>query len=346
MPLRPIPAPIASAAAPRKRRLWLLVAPWTLALLLFAALCAAWFVLRGRVDAALDAAEASARGAGVELRLADRRIDGFPFRLRVRSGPVRLALRSGWVLEAPALTAQAFTYNPLHWVFVAPQGLTVVRPQGGPVRVSGSALRASVSGVRGRPWRVALVGEELSFSTPAGARPFSLVSAGRLALYLKPARQAPGDGAVLLDVAEARAARDSMAWSFAPEAPINAAVEGRLTRLSAFGGRDWGAAVRAWRDAGGALELGHVEALGGITEVWAVGGRIVAGADGRLEGAVPLRMRQAARLIEGPAGAQTITVQPLARAAREVQGADAPLTLERGEIRLGPVVVSASPKVG
>ena len=338
-----------TTSAPRRRRLWLLVVPWTLALVAFAALCGGWFVLRSRVAAGLDAAEASARAAGVELRLTDRRIDGFPWRLRVRTGPVRLAMRSGWAVEAPALTAQAFTYNPLHWVLLAPDGLTVVRPEGGPVRVTGTALRASVAGLRERPWRVALVGEGLTFTTPVRAQPFSLASAGRIGLYLKPAPDgvgAAGDGAVLLDIGGARATRESMVWSFTPEAGIDAAVEGRLTRLSAFAGSDWGAAVRGWRDAGGALELGHVEALGGATEVWAEGGRIAVGGDGRLVGAVPLRMRQAPRLISGRVGAQTIIVQPLARATRDVQSTQVELKLEAGEVRLGPMTVSASPKVG
>ena len=339
-------SPPAASTAPRRRRLWLLVVPWTLAALAMAALSAAWLVLRDRVSAGLDAAEGSVRAAGVELTLADRRIDGFPFRLRVRTGPVRLAMWSGWVVEAPALTAQAFTYNPLHWVFIAPAGLTVVRPEGGPVRVNGTALRASVAGLRARPWRVSLVGEGLTFRTPAGARPFSLASAGRIGLYLKPAEGRPGEGAVLLDVGGARASRESMVWSFAPEADIDAAVEGRLTRTAAFAGHDWGGSVRRWRDAGGALELGHVEATGGATELWALGGRVAVGADGRLIGGAPLRLRQAPRMISGPAGAQTLTVQPLARATRDVQSTPVPLTLESGEIRLGPVVVSPSPKVG
>lgn len=328
---------------PRRRLRWLVI-PWTLALLLVVALCAGWFVLRDRVAAALDVAEASARAAGVQLSLGSRRIDGFPFRLRVRTGPVRVAMRSGWATETPALTAQAFTYNPLHWVLIAPEGLTVVRPEGGPVQVTGAALRASVSGLLERPWRVALVGEGLRFATPAGARPFSLASAGRLGLYLKPAEG--GDGAVLLDIDDARAAADSFAWSLAPDAAIDAAVEGRLTRLATFSGADWGAAVRAWRDAGGRLALGHVEAQGGVTELWARGGEVAVGADGRLAGAVPLRLRQAPRLISGLAGAQTIAVQPLDRATRDAQSSAFDLKLEGGEIRLGPVMVSSSPKVG
>ena len=342
----PVTSPTSSAPPRRARRRWLLL-PFAVVALGFLALCAAWFVLRDRVAAGLDGAEAAAARAGVALSLPDRRIDGFPFRLRVRTGPARVAMRSGWAVEAPALEAQAFTYNPLHWVLWAPRGLTVVRPEGGPVRVEGTALRASASGLRARPWRVVVSGEDLRFTTPAGARPFSLASAGRLALYLKPAEAgAAGDGALRLDVDGARATAGSVAWNLAPEADIEGVLTGRLASLAAFSGPDWGAAVRRWRDAGGALALERVEVRGGPTELWARGGSVAVGPDGMLRGAVPLRLRQAPQMISGPPGAQRIEVQALPAAGREAQGAGFDLMLEGGGVRLGPVPVGPSPKVG
>ena len=348
--------PVPPAAAPadldprtrrrRVRRRALIAAPLGVAVLALAALGAAWRVERDRLAAVLDGAEASAARAGVVLRLPGRRVDGFPFRLRVTSGPVRLSTASGWAVEAPEIVAQAFTYAPLHWVLIAPAGLTVVRPQGGPVSVSGAALRASVSGVAGRPWRVVLAGEDLRFATPPGARPFSLAAAQRLGVYLKPAPGAAGDGAILLDVRGARPVRGSVAWNLAPDAPIDGAVEGRLTRLSAFSGPDWGTSVRRWRDAGGALALGHVEAQGGATELWARGGALAVGADGRLTGAAPLRLRQAPVLISGPPGAQTLAVQPLDPARRETDSSAIDLVVRGGEVRLGPVRIADAPKVG
>ena len=307
----------------------------------------AWLVLRDRVAGGLDGATAQARAAGVELSLGAPRIGGFPFRLRVALGPVRAAGGSGWAVEAPALVAQCYIYAPLHWVLVAPEGLTVTRPEGGPVRVTGRALRASVAGVGTSPWRVSVVGDDVEFATPPGARPFSLASAVRVGLYLKPAvGGAAGDGAVLLDLARARATPGSLAWNLAPDAPIDAAVEGRLTALSALQGRTWGEALRRWRDAGGGLELGHAEAVGGPTELWAQGGRVAVGADDRLVGAVPLRLRQSPQLVAGPAGAQTVTVQPLEGATRAAAGWRFDLRLQGGEVRLGPVRVGPSPKVG
>ncbi len=336
-----------SARRRRARRRLLIAAPFTVAVLLLAAMSAAWVVERGVVAKALAAAPASAARGGVLLTLPAPRIGGFPFRLRVRTGPVIAATEAGWAVEADSLVAQAFTYDPLHWVVSAPEGLTVVRAPGQPVVVRGSALRASFAGVRGRPWRVVLEGRDLRFTTPPTAKPFPLAAAERLALYLKPAPGgAAGDGAVLLDIHAARGAPGGLAWNLAPDAPFDAAVEGRLTRLAAFAGGGWGDAVRRWRDAGGALELGHVEAAGGPTELWAAGGSVSVGADGRLAGAVPLRLRQAPVLISGPAGAQAVAVQPLDRAGRETQGSAFDLMLKDGEVRLGPVVVGPAPKVG
>ena len=346
MSVRP-PALLPAGPRPRKRGRWLVFAPFTVGMLGLAASATAWLAIRGRVAEALDGAAAQARRAGVELSLGERRMGGFPFRLRVACGPVRLATPSGWRVEAPSLVVQAYVYAPLHWVLVAPEGLTVTRPEGGPVRVTGRALRASVAGAAASPWRVTLAGDDVDFSTPPGARAFFLHSAARIGLYLKPAPDgAPGDGAVLLDLAGAWSTPGSLAWNLAPDAPVDAAVEGRLTALAAFRGRDWGEAARRWRDAGGALRLGHAEALGGPTELWARGGAVAVGGDGRLVGAVPLRLRQAPQLFSGPAGAQTVAVQALDPAARERAGSRFDLTLQGGEVRLGPVRVGPSPKVG
>ena len=346
MPPRP-PSVSPAEASPRKRRAWRMWAPSVVAVCGLGGVATAWTVERDRIVAALADAPAQARTAGVEVTLGAPRVGGFPFRLRVAGGPVRLALRSGWRLEAPSWVAQAYVLAPLHWVLVAPEGFTLVRPEGGPLQVTGRALRASVAGLGASPWRVTLAGDDVEFATPPGARPFSLLSAVRLGLYLKPAPGgAPGDGAVLLDVGHARATRGSLAWNLAPDAPIDAAVEGRLTALSAFRGRDWGEAVRRWRDAGGVLALNRAEAVGGPTELWTRGGAVSVGADGRLVGGAPLRLRQAPQLFAGPAGAQTVTVQPLDPATRETAASHFDLRLEGGEVRLGPVRVGPSPQVG
>ena len=329
----------------RKRWSRLVFLPAAVGALGLGGTAAAWLVMRGEVLRALDGAAAHARGAGVGLSLGEAHVGGFPFRLRVAVGPVRLAGRSGWALEAPSLVAQAYVYAPLHWVLVAPDGLTVTRPQDGPVRVSG-ALRASVAGVGRSPWRITVAGDDVAFATPPGAKPFPLVGAQRIGLYLKPAEGgAAGDGAVLLDLACVRATPGSLAWNLAPDAPVDAAVEGRLTALAAWRGRDWGERARRWAAAGGALRLGHAEALGGPTELWAQGGAVALGDDGRLVGDVPLRLRQAPELFAGPAGAQTMTVQRLDPAAREAAGSRFDLRLEGGEVRLGPVRVGPSPRV-
>ena len=326
-------------------------APFAVGMLLLAAASAAWLVMRGLVAQALDGGQVQARAAGLELDARDRRIGGFPLRLRVSYGAVRLAARSGWAVEAPALVAQAYVYAPLHWVLVAPAGFTVMRPEGGPVHVTGLALRASVAGLDASPWRMSLVGDGVEFATPPGAHPFSLRSAVRIGLYLKPdPGGAKGDGAVLLELDKARATPGSLAWNLAPDAPVDAIARGRLTRLAPLSGADWsadwGAALQRWRRAGGVLALDQGEALGGPTELWAQGGAVGVGPGGRLVGDVPLRLRQSPQLFAGPAGAQTVAVQPLDPKTREAASSRFDLRLRDGEVRLGPVRVGPSPVVG
>lgn len=343
----PKPPPVLAAPErARKRRPWWLFLPHVAVATLLVALGVGWFVVRAKVIEALDAAPAALARAGVEAKLGDRTVDGFPFRIRVAYAGVRLA-RGGWTVEAPALVAQAYAYDPGHWVLVAPQGMTVTRPLGGPIVVTGQALRASVAGVAQRPWRVSLVGDGVRFATPVGARPFSLQSADRIEAYLKPASpDGSGDGAVLVSLTRAHATPEAPLATVLADAPFDAVAEGRLTHLAALEGADWNAAVRAWTAAGGGLTLGHVEAKGGTTEIWAVGGAVAVGRDGRIEGAVPLRLRQGVGAPAGPAPpAPTPADLARAQARREGESAEFNLVFEGGQVRLGPLTLGPSPKV-
>lgn len=321
--------------------------PWLLlpaaALAVFLAACAGGWVYAGaRLGGEIDARAQALRRAGWTVDLEGRRFAGFPFRLKFVHARVRLVAPSGWGVEAPGAEAEALIFDPAHWVFAAPRGLVLERGAAGPLQVSGRALSASVAGIGGRPWRVALVGEGLMLRAAPGARAPTFATAARMEAYLKPVG-ADGDGEVLVQITEATPSPRGLVYRLSGGAPVTAVVEGRLARLAAYAGPDAASRSRAWAAAGGAYRVNRVEARGGATRLSAAGGSLTVGPDGRLAGDVPLRLVQTPSEVAGavdPAG------EAADAAARQSERADTRLVFGGGVVRLGGVRVGPSPKVG
>ena len=338
-------ASVPNAKSSRRTRLWLF-APATLLSLVLLASAGGWLWARGTLVSEMDARAGAMQRAGWTVSWSERTLSGFPFRLKVQLAGVTLKApgEHGWGLQAPALEAQAYVAIPTHWVFLAPSGLTILRPLGGPLAVTGSALRASTAGMTRSPWRIVLEGVDVAFATPPDARPFSFTSMKRFEFDLKPADETGGDAAVFLQVEGARAHPDSVVTRIAGDAPVSLAANGRLTRLSAARGGGWGDAVRAWSAAGGALQIERVAGAGGRVKIDAVGGTLGVGADGHLEGAIPLKLQQSEAPLPG-ASAPSPATAAAAQAEAQSLAADAPLVFQGGEMRLGPLVVGPAPVV-
>ena len=338
-------APVPHTKSSRRTRLWLF-APATLLSLVLLASAGGWLWARGRLASEMDARADALRQAGWTVAWSERTLSGFPFRLKVRLAGVTLKAPGdhGWGLRTPALEAQAYVAIPTHWVFIAPSGLTILRPLGGPLSVTGSALRASTAGMTRSPWRVVLEGVDLAFATPPGASPFSFTAMKRFEFDLKPADETGGDAAVFLQVEGAKAHPDSVVTRIAGDAPVSLVANGRLMKLAQARGGRWGEAVRAWSADGGALQIERVAGAGGRVKIAAAGGTLGVGADGRLEGAIPLKLLQAETPVGGGPAASPATA---AAEQAQAQGlaADAPLVFQNGEMRLGPLVVGPAPVI-
>jgi hypothetical protein len=345
----PIPEPALARKPPRRL---LLYAPFVLLAVLLLAYVGYWFVAKTRLEAALDARAEALRSAGYAVEMSGRRVDGLPFRMRIAFAEARIASPSGWSVAIPGLKAEAYLHQIGHWVLVAPQGLTVVRPQGGGLTVRGQAMRASINGTSTAPWRIVLEGTKLAFAPQPGARPFSLASAERLELYLRPAPGPSGDGMTLLRVEGGKAAPGTLLHRVASDAAVTATLQARLTRPGAFAGRDWGEAVRAWARAGGTAQAIEGSVAGGSASIKTKGGTLSVGSDGRLVGALPLELRQPARaltaLADGRALDPGVASSAGAVAAARAQGEAASLNLvfQAGAATLGPVRIGPSPRVG
>ncbi|MFZ5670815.1 MAG: DUF2125 domain-containing protein [Pseudomonadota bacterium] len=308
-------------AARKPRRMGLFL-PWLLFLLLAGGWSVGWFVLRDQAVARLDAGVERLRASGYQVAWSERAIGGFPFRLDVTVSGLRLAEPSGWALAAPTMKAEAWIYRPDHWVLAAPAGVTLTRPDGGPVAVRAQALRASLAGLGARPPRLSVEGVEVRFEPAAGAAPYPIERAGRLALHLRPG---PDDqGGVLFRVEGAKLRLEGLPARVAQGRPVTVTWDLTLSTMSAFRGPDWPLAVRRWRDAGGSVTVRRAEIRGGDAVLAGRGGPLTVGEDGRLSGALDAELKDA-------------------DSGQTVLGGT--IEMRDGRAKLGPFEVGPSPRV-
>ena len=241
-------------------------------------------------------------------------------------------------------------YRLTRWVAVAPEGLTVVRPVAGPLQITGRALRASLSGVDRAPPRVSVEGLDLRFTPAPGAEPLLLAGLARGELHLRPAPDSPGDAALLLRLQGAAPRPAGLMTFISGPAPADVVWDARLTDWNALSGPDWAGAVRGWTRAGGRMEIRDASLQAGGLRARSQGGTLSAGADGRLRGALAVRLNrplQALSAMTRNEQADPNAVGAATAVARAQGEKDVTLDLgfEAGQFTVGPVAVAPAPKV-
>lgn len=339
---------------PRKHSRRGLYIPFAIALVVVAAWSGGWVWARGEAERRMDAGVATLKAAGYDLAWKDRRIGGYPLRLNISLTEARVADRSGWALEAATLEGQAFMHAPTTWLIAAPEGVTFIRPRGGPVRVNGKLIRASLSRLSSTPPNISFEGVDLTFQAAAGAQPFGLQAAERVEIHLRQAPKEVGDEAgVWVSVKNGKAQLTGLLGRIAGEKPISIEWDGRLSKISAMRGEDWGDAVRNWVRAGGQMSVKRAGLTAGDAVIGATSGALSVGTDGRLRGVLPVTLRQAPRALNA-LGATGAIPQPQADAAAAVAAArqaasgdlaTATLNFEAGQTTLGPIALAPAPKV-
>jgi len=335
---------------PRKPNRLGLYAPFILLLVAIAGWTAFWFYARGQAQVRMDTAVADLKRAGYEITWKDRALGGYPFRMDVTLSDARVREPSGWALEAPKLEGEAFMHAPGNWILAAPDGLTFVRPVGGPVSVKGDLIRASLTNLDKRPPSFSFEGVKLTFQPTAGAQPFALAAAERVEFHL---RAGPDDeGGVFVTLKNGAARLSGLFARIAGERPISIEWNSTLSKMSAFRGASWPDAVRRWSDAGGRMTVRNAGITAGEALIGAKGGTLGVDSSGRLSGVLDVTLRQAPRALEvmGDAGViapQNAQAAALVAQAREGTGdiARATLNFQAGQLTLGPVALAPAPKV-
>jgi hypothetical protein len=335
------------ARKPRRLGLYL---PFALLLAVVLAWSGVWVWGRGQAQSRMDAAVADLNTMGYRISWKDRQIGGYPFRMDVTLTDARVAEPSGWALEAPVLEGEAYLYSPTRWMLAAPQGLTFVRPVGGPVAVKGRIIRASLGELTRRPPSFDLQGLDLTFLPGPGAQPFALSAAQKVEFHL---RAGPDDeGGVFARVDKGKARLSGLFARIAGDKPIDMVWNSTLSKMSAFSGSDWPSAVRHWADAGGQMHVREAGITAGEALIGSKSGTLTVGRDGRVAGVLDVTLRQAPQAL-GAMGETGVIPPENAQAAALVasarqdanQAAVASITFQAGRTTLGPVAIGGAPKV-
>lgn len=327
-----------------------LIGPLLLAAIAAAAWTAYWFIARDRLLGELDRVVAAHREDGRTIEWKARRVEGFPYRLKLVFDQLRLGSPSGWGVETPRLEVQANAYQLTRWVAAAPEGLTMIRPVAGPVRVEGRVLRASVAGVDRVPPRVSVEGVGLRFVPLPGSEPFLLAGAERLEVHLRPAPQGENTASFVLRLKQA-APRPAGVMAFVSgNRPADFVWDSRVTQVSRLRGEDWAAAVRSWRDAGGRMDIARATLQAGDLRAQNAGGYLTVGADGRLRGRVAVALNRPLQALSAMTRIEQTDANALgtATAVAEAQpdaNTELVLGFEAGVTTIGPVAVAPAPKV-
>ncbi|WP_091743088.1 DUF2125 domain-containing protein [Phenylobacterium immobile] len=335
---------------PRKRRhigVWL---PFVAAVLLSIGWTGWWLWSRGEARAQLESGASSLRAAGYDVAWQDISLGGYPFRLDIVLAGARIADRSGWALETPRLEAEANMLALGHWILATPQGLSVIRPEGGRIDVTGRLLRASLRSLDDTPPAFSFEGADLAFAPGAGAQPFVLAAAKTVEFHL---RKGPDNEGGVFAKLEGGRATPGRLFAIAGEGkPVSFAWNSTFSKSSALKGEDWAAAVRAWSAAGGAVHLRDAGVTAGDVSLTARDATLAAGRDGRLSGSVPVTLRNGPRalLALGQIAAippETAEGAALIASARQGLGqtAEATLYFQAGKATLGPIAIAPAPKV-
>jgi hypothetical protein len=326
-----------------------LYAPFALLLAVAVAWSLGWFWLRGEVFRRMDEAARSWEDSGYRVDWSDRAVYGFPFRLDLVVKGARLREQSGWGLSAPHLEAEAFVFAPDHWILAAPDGVVLHRRVGGPVAVGARVLRASVSDAAAHPPRVSVEGLGLTFATPGGAKPFGLASAAEFHLHTRAGPE--GQGAAYVELDRVVTAGPGLLSDVAAGSPVTLIGDGVFTQGSDLGGLGFAGALRGWSAAGGALTIRRLSLQAGGASLDSRSGTLGVGSDGRLAGAMTVRIVGIPRLL-GALVADTRLAPEVEKAARAVLAARAlkdtaivAIHFEAGQTTLGPVAIGPSPRV-
>ena len=335
--------PPEAVLSPHPRR-WGLYGPYialAIAVLLWSA---AWLAARSEVLRHMDSAIAKSESVGYHFSWKHRTVDGYPFRLDLVLTDFKGRSPGGWGLESRRLEAEAYLHAPDHWVFGAPEGLSLVRPLGGPVEITGSTIHASLHGMSVQPPSFSFEGLNLRFAPAEGARPFALSGADKVELHLRPGPD--HQGAVLFRLTQGKASLPGLLGKIAGNQPVNLELEAILSKADSLKGPGWREAARAWAVAGGRASVRSALATAGAAMIKARSGDLSLSPDGILSGQLDVALSKAPETLDLLSTQGQIPREAASAAAAQASPASlALLSFHDGATYLGSFAIGPAPRL-
>jgi len=317
-----------------------------------------WFVLAGQVQDRLDQRIEAMRGAGWDVAWSGMTTSGWPFRVRIGAGNVRVTAPSGHAVAAADLAAQANAWNPDKWVLIAGDGLVLTRAGKGDVAIGGRVIRASVSGLTQRWPNVAIELADATFTSDRDAEVFPISRAGRIEAYLRPHLAPAGTEGVessvdlLFRLMDAEGRPGGPVQGMARDGKLTLQIETVVEDADRLQGADAAGVFSAWTRAGGRFTAVRGEISAGDSRATLASDVLAATPDGRLEGTIALQAQRPMAAISGLAGSRGGAVDRAgaagAAAAGAVQGGedvDIDIVFRDGRTWLGPFALAPTPKL-
>ncbi|WP_125256227.1 DUF2125 domain-containing protein [Brevundimonas fluminis] len=318
-----------------------LIVPFAIAGLILAAWTVWWFALARQVETRATGQIESLRQAGWTIDTAPLSVDGWPFRVRLNLGQARVVAPSGHGLEASRLVAEANAWAPLTWVAIAPDDLTLTRPDKGRIRIEGDGARMSLAGID-RPWpRFAMELIRPTFTPVGSAEAFPISRAEHVSLEAKPGPQNQAVD-VLFQMVDARGRAGGPVEGVTDSGLLSARVELRMENAEGLRTPSDEGLMAGWSRGGGRFT--HVRGLleSGDNRARIESESLSAREDGRLEGRISMSADRPAAVVAGIAGRGAGAAR-MAGAA----GSDVALVLDfrDGRAWLGPFAVAPAPRL-
>ncbi|MFT4090757.1 MAG: DUF2125 domain-containing protein [Asticcacaulis sp.] len=244
----------------KKPSRWGLFAPLLVAAVLFAAWSGYWFFTAHQIEKRITDHLNGLVSAGYQVDHEGLKVGGYPFRMFISADKTEVIAPSGKGFAASHLEAEASAFVLDKWVIVATEGLTLHRghlkdgTELGTVRITGDALRASISGLNDPVRDLRFEGINPVFVVSNPEHPFFISQAQRFEAYMRPTEATPDSADFLWRVNGARGEPASLSGRIGQSKPFNLHLEGVIDKFSALKGSDLTERLNNWRDQGGSLK--------------------------------------------------------------------------------------------
>ena len=321
-----------------------------------------WFWLAHEAKVRLETRLDMLRGSGWAVEYSGISASGWPLHTRLTLKDGRFVAPSGHGIKAPSIAAEANSYNPLHWVVVVDQGLTLLRAEKGETLLSAKGIRLSLTGLRQRWPNVAFEIAKPVFTPAEGSAPFPLADAELIQLYMRPhltSNPTPGDDVdVMFRLIQAHGRDGGPVQGFTQNGELTLQVEAVVEKASAL--RQPASPqglLSAWTADGGRFVNVKGEMKAGESRAVLTSPVLNADDKGQLEGEVQFKAVKPLAALVGLAGAHQ--GHPTERAAAARAAASAPqggegeagqdvelsVLFRKGRTYLGPFALAPAPKL-